>query len=263
MPITFNEARSIPDIIGNDRFVAYFPNLPGDGYGKDLSLRNVEVNIPPYEIAQVIVKILGWSLAFAGRRVQNNSMTMAFYEDVDATTSLALLAWQRETRGFVRAGGLIKNEYAREVEIKLYDTTGKTSMVFRANNVWPMRVTIPPFSEESHEPARIEVDFSVDSVDYLALVDESGGTSYGDADYTSPSAPSYKRIKHQGTIPGSSHMLPQIGMTVAGSVELMNSFLRTNVSGRISFGPNGLSRSGGVNVTDLGQVLLNNTGIRF
>lgn len=244
MPISFNQINSLPDILGSDRFMAMFPNLPGGGEGRGLTLRNVEVTLPPFENTQIIAKILGWSIAFAGRRTQQNSLTMAFYEDYTGYTHNTLLSWQNVVSGFVSPIGMFKKDYATDVEIRVFDTTGQVSLQFRANNVWPMRVTPAPLTD-SNEPYRVDVDFSVDSVDYLAVVDETAGVYYGSA-YNSPSLNRYRAMPVQSIPFRLPYMPQQLQMTALSSYAAMSSFLKLNLEKQVTIDPNGLNRQGGL-----------------
>lgn len=254
MPISFKQINSIPDIMNSERFMVMIPNLPGGGTGEKLTIRNVDVTLPPMEVAQILVKILGWTLAFAGRRIQQNSLTMSFYEDSAGTVTNALAKWQDACAGFVNAGGLLKKDYTRDFEVKAFDSTGKAALVFHCNNCWPMRITHPQLSSDSNAPYRVDVDMSIDSVDLLGITDEGNQTAFTD---------SYRRVSDLGgfkTSPISQvqtgnlpFQIPQLNMSVGSSYSLMNSVLGMNLNGSLSLGPNGLSVQGGL--TGLGGAL--------
>lgn len=259
MPISFNQINCLPDILGSGRFMAMFPNLPGGGEGRGLTLRNIEITLPPFENTQIIAKILGWSIAFAGRRTQQNSLTMAFYEDYTGYTHDALLRWQNTVSGFVSPIGLFKKDYAIDVEIRVFDTTGQVSLQYRANNFWPMRVT-PNALTESSDPYRVEVDFSVDSVDYLSVVDEVGGVYYGNA-YSSPTLNRF-RAQPVKAIPFELPYMPQqLQMTALSSYTSMSAFLKLNLQNQVTIDPNGLNKQGGL--SGLSSSLGINTFKRF
>ena len=236
MPIKFSEIQALPDLLAADRFSAYFPILPGGGNGKELTLRNCEITLPPYEVAQILVKIMGWSINFAGRRIQQNSMTMGFYEDRLGTAHNILLSWQQEAADFIQAGGQLKRGYAVEVDIQVYDTMGKTALLFRANNVWPMRVTTPTLQDETSTLARIEVDLSVDSVDYVAVTDVSAGRVYTDLPgLTGKAHAAGYRVSPAAEMPFKNIQVPnQLGLSVRHSQSLMNSFMQMDVAAQLN-----------------------------
>lgn len=249
MPISFKELASVPDLLGADRFTAFFPNLPGGGQGRELSLRNVEIGLPPFEVAQILVKILGWSINFAGRRVQQNSLTMGFYEDRKGTAHNILLTWQNECAAFIKAGGKLKIGYVTSIDIQVYDTTGVVALLFRINNAWPMRVTTPPLQDESSTLLRIEVDFSIDSVDYVAVTDTSEGTVYTDLPGVAASASDigYK-VRTSNEMPYKSIQVPnQLNLTAQSSYSLMTSFLQMDIAKSVNTARN--------NVLQLGRAL--------
>lgn len=181
MGISFTDMRGIPDILSVDKQVLYFTNVPGgDGSsGRSLTLRHADATFPPQEIGQVIAKPNGWSRAFAGRRVQTNSMSVSFHEDRHGTSSKTLSRWMHLCSGSNKAGGKLSSEYAVTVELKAEDTMGKEALIYRINKVWPMRVQIPAYSPDASAPMKIEVDFSLDSMDLIGTVDVDGNATLG------------------------------------------------------------------------------------
>lgn len=248
MPISFSEVNSMPDILSNGRFTVFFPSLPnGGGDGKPLSLSNTEITLPAYETAQIIVKIMGWSIAFAGRRIQNNTLSMSFLETVEGNVHPALVNWQIAAAGTLNAGGMRKNDYSIEAMISVYDTTGRVSLNFIANNVWPMRVTPTTLSDDGSQPARVEVDFSVDSVDLDGVGDDLSGTYYSVDSLAAPSSGPNNRYPQQRSLqamPFDLPLPPEVRMSAATSLKLMNSFMAMPISGTLKQGRNAFSGFG-------------------
>lgn len=258
MPITFNQINAQPDIISSERYMALFPKLPGGVTSDTLTVLNCEVTIPPFETAQIIVKIMGWSLAFAGRRVQQNTLSMGFFENINGSVHYSLLSWQKSCHGFLNATGMYKKDYAVDIELRVYDTTGTVSMSFRVNNAWPMRVTPPPLTEGA-QPYRVDTDFSVDSVDFLAVVDEEQRTIYGSS-YNS-NLNSYK-AKPLSALPFNlPYMDQQLSLTAAQSHAAMNAFLNMKIRDQVTYAANGIDRLGGL--TGLSTALGINVSKRF
>lgn len=181
MVMTFNDMRGVPDILSVDKQVLYFTNVPGgdSSSGRSLTLRHSDASFPPQEIGQVVAKPNGWSRAFAGRRVQTNSMSVAFHEDRNGTSSNILIKWMNECSGCIKAGGKLSAEYATSVELKAEDTMGKNALIWRINKVWPMRVQPSPYSGDASSPMKVDVDFSVDSMDLIGVIDVDGNAIIG------------------------------------------------------------------------------------
>jgi len=211
VPISFSQTTSIPDLLASDRFVVYLPVVSGSN-SELMSILNAEVTLPPYEVGQVLVKMFGWSRAFAGRRVQQNSLSMAFYEVAGGRAHISLCNWQEQAAGMLQAGGAPQTQYAQEIKVVVYDTTGKSALTFTCNNCWPMRITPPAMAHDSSTPARIECDFSVDSVDLTGV--SVGNVNYGSA---------YDLPISQSPIGAN---LSDLRMTARTGLELMNSFAR-------------------------------------
>lgn len=235
MPISFSQINGLADTLANDRFTVFFPALPG-GDSTLLSLRNTDITLPPYEVAQILVKILGWSLAFAGRRINTNSFTMGFYEDVNAAILQQLTAWQELASGYVKAEGRMKVDYAVAVDLKVYDTTGRTSMMFRLNNCWPMRINVPPWADDATQPAKIECDMSVDSVDLIGIGDEEANVVYFVDDNTgSFQAPELRQMSRSSmtAMPFDLPIPAEVRMSINTSLKLMNTFMALPVANKL------------------------------
>lgn len=230
MPISFAEVNSMPDILSTGRFTVFFADLPNNGgQGRSLSLSNVEVTLVTYDVAQVIVKMMGWSTAFAGRRVQANTFNMSFVETVRGNVHRQLLKWQDAAAGIRRAGGFMKTDYASEINIQVYDTTGKVSLSFNAINAWPMQVTPTQLQDDGSTPAHVECTFSVDAVDLEGVGEDETGTFYSPNGNVRKSK--YPMQRSMQAMPFDLGLPPEIRMSAQTSISLMNTFLSLPISG--------------------------------
>lgn len=164
MPFTFYQVAAAGDAFPQDRHILYFPTLPSGAGGNTLTLRHTTVNMPPWEVGQIIVKTMGWSLAFAGRRNNPNAFQCSFLETTDAPVIKTLYAWQAIAAGTQQAGGQLKAQYAVNCKLVAADTTGKYGLTCKMYNVWPQNIT-PGGFDESSGAWHHEVTFSVDAVD--------------------------------------------------------------------------------------------------
>jgi hypothetical protein len=255
MALSFQEVNSLPDILGSDRFLLYFPTLPGDaGEGKDLTLRHQEITLPPYEVGTVISKPYGWSVSHAGRRVQATEFNVSFVEDVEGTTLSRLVAWQDYCSGIRRAGGYLKNKYAVDAELQVRDTTGKVALYFDMRGIWPIRITPPPLTEES-SPARVECDFSIDCLDFIAV-------SVGDKTYSGSNAINRgKSSLLPATSPGSLPFklpisVPSLGLSINQTPALLSSlFGAINIGQNIAISPQGAAQEALKTISGLSSLL--------
>jgi hypothetical protein len=168
MAISFTEVSSTGDALPNDRHELKFPNIAGVMEGNGLTLRHTTVSLPPIQIGQIVVKQLGWSLSFAGLRVQQNTFSVEFVETVDAPVIKSLFKWQDICAGIKTHQAKMKSDYAVKAQCRALDTTGKAALIVDLLNVWPVNVTYGQFSEES-SAARVQCEFSVDAVDVVGL----------------------------------------------------------------------------------------------
>ena len=166
MAISFTEVVSTGDALPNDRHELRFPNIVDVTDGKAFTLRHTTVTLPPLQVGQIIVKQLGWSLAFAGLRTQQNSFTVEFVETVNAPVIKNLVKWQDICAGFRTHLAKMKSDYAVKTVCRALDTTGNASLIVELLNTWPMNVTYGQFSEES-SAARVQCEFSVDGIDIV------------------------------------------------------------------------------------------------
>lgn len=174
-PITFTQINSIPDILSVDRFTLMFPSVQGVD-GEALTLRHAEVTIPKRGIAQIGVKYLGHSTHFRGSSENDNILSVSFFEDSEGTTTDALFAWLKLVRNSEDGTSLLKEQYAQQATLYIYNTIGEPALTFELINIWPMSVTFPELSEQSG-PAKLQVEFSVDGVTPNGA-ESSGGAPY-------------------------------------------------------------------------------------
>lgn len=212
-PITFTQINSIPDILSTDRFTLMFPTIQGVD-GRALTLRHAEVSIPKRAVAQIGVKYLGHSAYFRGNSENDSIMNVQFFEDAEGTTTDAIFAWMKLVRNSEDGSGLLKEQYAQQAAMEVYNTVGEPALTFDLYNIWPMSVTFPEFGEQSG-PAKITVEFSVDGVTPNGLEGDGtpppGGGSYGRS-YTT-------RIGGSIGV-GASVSLGGFNLSVTGSVPL-------------------------------------------
>jgi len=182
MAFTFNQVAAAGDVLPHNRHSLIFPNLPNGGNGYDLSIRNTTVSFTPWEVGQIIVKMYGWSVAFAGRRNNPNTFSCAFLETTDAPVIKTLLGWQSACSGFKKPNGLLKSKYAVKAKLYVYDTAGNKAFTVILYNVWPQSITFSDIQEDSGA-AEVTVNFSIDAMDIESLnFSEQGiaGSSTGD-----------------------------------------------------------------------------------
>lgn len=172
MVLSYSEVSAIGDVLPNNRHELSFPNISGVlEDGEALKLRHTTVTLPPFQVGQIIVKQLGWSLAFAGIRTQQNTFSCEFVETINAPVIKLLSKWQDSCAGFKTHMAKMKADSAAKAQCIAYDTAGKSALVIDMYNVWPMSITYGQFSEES-SAAHVNVEFSVDCIDIVDVVYE-------------------------------------------------------------------------------------------
>lgn len=220
MVIKYSEVQSVGDVLDSSRHTLYFPNTPAGDKGKDLTLRHGEITLPEIAVGQVQSRPFGWAVAHAGRRVMENTMSVNFLETTGSPIVRSLCQWQELCHGFKAGPQKLKSQYAVNAEMRLYDTTGKISLKIKCHNVWPVRIQLPEFGEES-TAAHIHCDFSIDALDIIGITTSSG-------DYSAPSPiPAYPSDRWQ--LPRSGGR-PGFGLTFGAS-----------------FGPSGINLSASAN----------------
>lgn len=180
MTLPFSKVASIGDVLSTDRHILYFPEIPAVGDGEPLTLRHGTVSLPPIDVAQIIVHLFGWPVAFAGRRALTNSFSVDFVETTGAPMIKNLTLWSDVCSGIKTAGGSMKAEYAIDCEFTVKDTVGDASVKFKLLNVWPKTVDLPEFGEES-AGMHIHCEFSFDGIDIVEVAYKT--KSYGADDF--------------------------------------------------------------------------------
>ncbi|QIG74765.1 putative tail tube protein [Rhizobium phage RHph_I42] len=168
MPISFTEVAAAGDVLPNNRHTLYFPAIPDVMDGHELTVRHSNVSLPPLGVGQIIVKMLGWSVGFAGIRTQINTFTVEFVETVDAPVVKGLAQWQDICAGFKSHLAKMKKDYAVNPRCVAADTTGKLALTVDLMNVWPVNITYGQFTEDSGA-AMVTAEFSVDAIDIVGL----------------------------------------------------------------------------------------------
>lgn len=179
MPISLDQVAGL-EVLASNRCTIFIPSNPG-GDGQGLTLRHGSVQLPQLEVSQIMVKLGGFNVAFAGRRSQQNSISVEFTETIDGYATKELILWQQACAGYKNAGGRAKSEYAKEAQIQIYDTMGQQSLYFKVLNMWPMRINNPELGEDS-QPYHLQVEFSIDAMDLVAA---------GNSTITYASSPSF------------------------------------------------------------------------
>lgn len=233
MPITYTQVESAGDPLPNNRAVLYFPQIPDVLNGNDLTLRHTTVSMPPIQIGQVIVKQLGYSIAFAGIRTQQNTFNVEFVETTGAPVTKTLLRWSDIAAGFKSQLGKLKADYAVNCQCIAYDSTGATALVTTLYNVWPINVTYGQYTEDSG-PSMVSVDFSVDCIDVTDVIFNAQDIEFGTQSagtpalwYTSTNSANSNRQGglNAGAFNVSANVAQQLGLTSSNVGTILGGFL--------------------------------------
>jgi len=231
MPISFTEVESTGDALPNNRHVLFFPSIAGVTEGKTFTLRHTTVTLPPMQVGQIIVKQLGWSVAFAGIRTQQNTFTVDFVETNDAPVIKSLARWQDICSGFKTHLAKLKSDYAVKAQCRALDTTGKQALIVDLYNVWPVNITYGQYTEESTASV-VNVEFSVDAIDIVGV--QAADNDYQRSISTSQAAPSlWYQSRSGGQFPTmfndapfrvAENVVKQLGLTQTNLTSIMNRF---------------------------------------
>ena len=223
MPLSYSEVITIGDVLDSSRHTLIFPNTPVGGEGRGLTLRHGAITLPRFEVAQIISKPFGWSVAHAGRRMQENIMSVEFFETTGGPSTKTLIAWQNHCHGIKSGNMNLKANYAVNCEMNLYDTTGKTALQFKCINVWPKTVDISDYPEES-TPAHVRCEFSVDALDLTGLTSNNQSTQFNNP-VSYPNTSNMSDILQQNSGINFLNLLPS-QLRVQNLTDAVTSFLR-------------------------------------
>lgn len=179
MPFTFTQIAATGDPLPANRHILQFPSLPGSLDGQALTLRHTTVTLPPLQIGQILLKLAGWPISFAGIRVMQNTFSAEFIETKGSPVVKTLVAWSDKCAGFRTHRSLSKKQYAVNSQCIACDTAGKKALIVDLLSVWPMSVTFGNYVEES-SPVHVSVEFSLDAMDIKEV-------EYNEQDFTSGS----------------------------------------------------------------------------
>lgn len=167
-PISLSEVVAIPDILGSFRHVVQFDVTPGAGSRNvaGLRIKNVSLTMPQIQIGQVRTPVFNFPRSFRGFREHQNRFSASFYEDSNGNTWKTLWEWHKRVIDPETFTSLTQSNYSVNCEIELFDTTGKPAITYIATRVWPIEMTPPELETSNTEPAVIQVEFSMDNLDF-------------------------------------------------------------------------------------------------
>jgi hypothetical protein len=167
MPINFDEISSI-EVLDSSRHTLTFPKLPNQTDGKILTLHHGAITLPTFSVGHIQEKVLGWPVAFSGRRSFDNILSVDFVESVGGPITKSFVSWNDLCTGHKSSYGELKAKYSVRAKLELFDTTGKSSLTFNLINLWPKTINVPELAEES-APAHVRVEFSIDDLELTGL----------------------------------------------------------------------------------------------
>jgi hypothetical protein len=163
MPVFFNELNSLPDILSGDRHKIIFPSLPGVN-GDLLSKLYESSSLPTVGVGHTVVKLFGHSVAHAGSLEFDNQFSVNFHEIVTGGVSLSIYNWMKLVRDSDSGVSVSKLNYAVDMPVFIYDTTGKAALTYTLLNAYPIAKE-PAELGETPGPYAFTVQFSCDGLD--------------------------------------------------------------------------------------------------
>lgn len=222
MPISFTEIAGAGDPLPANRHMLLFPSLPGGMNGRELTLRHTTVTLPEPQIGQILVRPFGFPIAFPGTAMITNQFSAEFVETVNSPVVKTIAQWMDKTAGNRSHRGLRKREAAVTCHCIAHDTTGMKSLTSILYNVWPMRMTYGNYVEES-TPCHINIEFSVDAVDFAEITYNDEAFSYAGTVSSSNLVSSNSPIQ-TGSFIASDQVLKSLNVANSGISSIFNTF---------------------------------------
>jgi hypothetical protein len=168
--LTLTQEQSLPDVLATDRFTINFGSIPTFGSTQtSLLLKCIDVVIPGTSNQRFTVPLGNVNRSFRGKKEfgQQNTMSVAFIETVDATSLQALREWLEYCVGTTSGNsqGYI-NDYAVTPVLNTYDTTGSIADTVTIYRCFPIDVQDIQLSTAQTQQMQVNAAFSFDYLIY-------------------------------------------------------------------------------------------------
>ena len=133
------EVTGILDVLQTWNWDVVIPNVPGsNGDTRTLTYKCVSSAIPGSSVEQVKLENKGIQLNFAGRRLWTQTWDATFVESRDSSTRGMMIGWLEMMRSWENNSGSYKSQYAKTVELTLYDDLPQASREIQLINAFPL-----------------------------------------------------------------------------------------------------------------------------
>ena len=136
------EVTGILDVLQTWNWDVVIPNIPGTAGGdtRDLTYKCVSSAIPGSSVEQVKLEAHGVQLNFAGRRIWTQTWDATFVESRDSSTRGKMMGWLEMMRSWANNNGSYKSQYAKTVELTLYDDLPQAVREIKLINAFPTAI---------------------------------------------------------------------------------------------------------------------------
>ena len=168
---SLNDIRGLVDPLQQWNFDLLIPSIPGNGASeyRNLTIKCMSTSLPGMQIDQVVVPLKGVEVNYAGRQVYTKTFTATFVETRDTGTRKAIRGWMVFARNNPQNKGNYKADYARDLEMLIYDDIPNISQQSFIRSAFPIAMDDTPLDGGNSAVVTYNVTFSYD------LVEDAGG----------------------------------------------------------------------------------------
>lgn len=162
---SLSDLRSVGDPLQQWNWDLIIPNMPGTSNSRPFTIKCQTASIPGFEIEKVDVPLHGVQLEYAGRSVYSHTMEATVMETRDASTRDMLVKWKELTRSLKFNTGGVKDTYATNIQLVLYDDIPSIVRTINIYGAWVATVADSSLDGATSSLVSYSVTFAYDWFD--------------------------------------------------------------------------------------------------
>lgn len=161
---TLTQLYNLPDILAGDNFYFYIPQPSGLSgvWDNNLSIKCVNTTLAGVSNEKMTIPLYGQQLNYRGRRIQPQSLSATYYEDMTMATWKALKTWFETIVRLEDGFGRQRREYTSTAILEVYNQMGDLINKTVYHQLFPQDLSDVSFDGSSTQPVQVNVTFSYD-----------------------------------------------------------------------------------------------------
>lgn len=159
---SLRDVGNLSDPLMTYNFDLQFNGIEDFGDARDITIRLMTTSLPGMQIDQVTVPLHGVEVNYAGRQIYSKQFTATLHETRDVKARDFLRKWTRACRNNLTNKGLLKERYAKNATMILYDDVPNVVSQTLIVGIWPLSFDDLQLDGSQSTAAQYNVTFSFD-----------------------------------------------------------------------------------------------------